>query len=95
MKPFLKRCLVITGCLITGCVVLLTVLVWRFDQPPFDLAILGDLRMGMTPEQVRQVLGSPSSTNDRSWAYSGWMSWPIVYIDFDESGQFSGHRYDH
>ncbi len=95
MKRFLMRLLAIVGCLMAVCVVLFVVLAWRFDQPLFDLARLNDLRMGMSPEQVIDVLGPPSSTYDRSWAYSGWMSWPIVYVYFDESGQFSSHRYDY
>ena len=95
MKRFLMRLLAIVGCLMAVCAVLFMALAWRFDQPPFDLARLNDLQTGMTPEQVRDVLGSPSSTHDRSWAYSGWMSWPIVYINFDESGRFSSHRYDY
>jgi hypothetical protein len=24
-----------------------------------------------------------------------WSSWPIVYVTFDESGAFSGHRHDY
>jgi len=95
MKRFLIRLLAIPGCLMVVCVVLVLALASRFDKPPFDLARLNDLRTGMTVEQVRDVLGSPSSTYDQSWAYSGWMSWPVVYIYFDESGHFSSHRYDH
>lgn len=95
MKQLLMRLLAIVACLMAGCVVLFLVLLWRFDRPPFDLARLDDLRTGMTPEQVRDVLGSPSGTHDRSWSYSGWLSWPIVYIYFDESGRFSRHEYDY
>lgn len=94
MRQKLKIWQVIAGLLLAGCALLAT-LIWRFDQPPFDLAKLGDLRMGMTPEQVREVLGPPTSIYADSWAYSGFLSWPIVYVYFDDSGVLVSHRYDY
>lgn len=94
MKLILKIWKVIAGLLVVGFALLAT-LMWRFDQPPFDLAKLGDLRVGMTPEQVREVLGPPTSIFDDGWSYSGFLSWPIVYVYFDESGVLVSHRYDY
>ncbi|MFT4514602.1 MAG: hypothetical protein ACI89X_000696 [Planctomycetota bacterium] len=94
MKRILSKLLICVGCLLVLGAASLIVAVWRFDQPPFDMARLEHLVPGMTPEQVRHVIGEPSSNYDRSWAYSGWWSWSIVYVAFDESGQYLSHRYD-
>jgi hypothetical protein len=72
----------------------IALVMWRFDRPPFDLSKLDQLNPGMSPDAVRQVLGEPSSKHERCWEYSGWLSWPIVYIEFDESGALKSHRYD-
>jgi hypothetical protein len=78
-------------------------LVWQFEQPPFPLTRLKRLHAGMTTNDVRQVLGAPTSSEIRTddsgrpcteWAYSQSMSWPIVYVYFKPEGTFESHRYD-
>lgn len=80
---------------VLSAVACLVFLVWRFNQTPFDLAMLDKLVPGMTQDQVRQQLGRPSSVFKASWAYSAFMAWPIVYIYFDDSGNYERHEYDH
>ena len=75
-----------------------------FNSPPFPLDRLDDLTTEMTTEEVRSVLGAPSSSWIRTaeeggeyeeWAYSRRFSWPIVYVYFDRDGRFESHRYDY
>lgn len=83
-----------------GLIILLSVLViawaiWNFDQPPFDLARLQQLRPGMSQQEVRQILGAPKSDYGDHWAYSRSMAWPIVYVYFDQSNRFVKSEYDY
>lgn len=68
---------------------------WNFNQPPFRLAKLQTLQRGMSQQQVKQILGEPNSVSDGQWAYSRQLSWPIVYIYFDEQGLFKESVYDY
>src|SRR5262245_48264266 len=75
-------------------------LIWQSDRPPFDLAKLQQLQRGMSQQQVQQVLGEPQSSeagvtsvDGTSWAYSRWMAWPTVYVDFDASGRLERYEY--
>jgi hypothetical protein len=70
-------------------------LLWTFNRPPFDLGLLAQLRPGMSPEDVRQVLGAPSSVASASWVYSRSMAWPMVHIRFDHDGRFKEAEYDY
>jgi hypothetical protein len=76
---------------------------WQIERPPIELSGLEQLHGGMTTNDVRRLLGAPSSawtrTNDSGqaspeWAYSRRMSWPIVYVYFKPDGTFASHRYD-
>jgi hypothetical protein len=69
-------------------------LIWRFDQPPFDLAKLEQLTPGMTQDQVRGILGAPSRQRADSWSYSAFLAWPLVEISFDASGHYVRYRHD-
>ena len=68
---------------------------WQVNRPPFNLTLLERLAPGMTPEEVRAVLGSPTGTHEREWAYSRPLAWPIVYIYFDDSGRYKSSEYDY
>jgi len=77
--------------------------VWQFERPPFALSRLDRLHSGMSTNDVKSVLGTPTSfwvrTNNSGQAYSEWaysrsMSWPIVYVYFKPDGTFESHRYD-
>jgi hypothetical protein len=83
-----------------GLILLLSVMViawaiWNFNQPPFDLARLQQLRPGMSQQEVRQILGPPKSDFGDHWAYSRSMAWPIVYVRFDQSNRFTTSEYDY
>ncbi|MCA9283604.1 MAG: outer membrane protein assembly factor BamE [Phycisphaerales bacterium] len=69
---------------------------WQFNRPPFDPGLLERLEIGMSPEQVRQILGEPRALgpDNRHWRYTAFMAWPIVHVDFDETGFVSGWDYD-
>jgi hypothetical protein len=95
MRRFWSWLLRVTAILAAIAIACLAFVVWQFNQPPFDLARLDHLRPGMTQHHVRQLLGSPSSVYEDSWAYSAFMAWPIVYVYFDDSGAYVSHRYDH
>jgi hypothetical protein len=83
------------GVLLLFCTVGLGWLMWNFNRPPFDLQRLEQLRVGMSQEETRQILGPPTSGDSNSWAYSRPMAWPIVYVRFDESGGFQESEYDY
>lgn len=73
-------------------------MVWtviRFNEPPFNLKKLEQLKVGMAQTEVRDVLGDPSSKYEDSWVYSSSDNWPMVYIFFDAQGKMIEHRYDY
>lgn len=69
-------------------------LVWTFQRPPVDLQLLERLQPGMSAHEVHQILGAPRSKHDAHWVYSRSLSWPIVYVYFDEQQRFRRSRYD-
>lgn len=69
-------------------------LAWQVNRAPFDLDLLKMLEPGMSQAAVRQKLGEPDSIYPDSWSYSRFLAWPIVYIRFDENGQFRESEYD-
>ena len=91
------------ACLALMAVVGMGIFVWQFERPPFALSRLERLQTGMTTNDVRRILGTPTSawlrTNEAGqayleWAYSRTMSWPIVYVYFKADGTLERHRYD-
>ena len=94
MNRIISRVLVVAATSIALGTLGLGILGWQFDRPPFELTKLDGLVPGMSQDQVRDVLGPPSSVFHDSWAYSRMLSWPIVYVYFDESGRYASHRYD-
>ncbi len=91
MKRFAK----ILGVLLVLGLLGFGLLIWNFNRPPFDLARLQQLRPGMSQAEVRGILGAPKSDYGDHWAYSRFMAWPIVYVRFDQSGQFTKSEYDY
>jgi hypothetical protein len=71
-----------------------TWLVWTFHRPPIDLDLLEQLRPGMSSHEVHSILGAPRSRLDAHWVYARPLSWPIVYVYFDENERFHRSRYD-
>lgn len=69
-------------------------LLWTLQRPPLDLALLDRLQPGMTSHEVHSILGAPKSKHAAEWVYARSLSWPIVYVYFDEDQRFSRHRYD-
>jgi hypothetical protein len=97
----MKQSLIAIGCILL--LILIVTVVWSFDRPPLPLSRLERLHTTMTTNEVRHVLGVPSSswirTNEAGftfceWAYSRAHSWPIVYVYFKPDGTFDGYRYD-
>ena len=93
----------IVGTLLVLGVIGFGLLMWNFERPPFSLSRLQQLHPAMSTNDVKRVLGTPTSawirTNQAGeafceWAYSRRMSWPIVYIYFNPDGTFARHRYD-
>ena len=72
----------------------LAVLVWNFDRPPFDMAKLDQMRVGQLETDVEALLGAPGSRYEKTWAYSRFLSWPIVYVEFDDNRRVRSWRYD-
>lgn len=85
----------VLAALIIVLVVGFTSLVWQFNRPPFDLEKLQWLKVGMSQQQVREVLGTPRSDSGESWAYSRFMAWPTVKVRFDESRRLKDWDYDY
>ena len=103
MKRILSIGLGALACLVLIAVIGMGLFVWQFERPPFALSRLEGLQPSMTTNEVRQILGTPTSawlrTNETGelcseWAYSRRMSWPIVYVYFKPDGTFRSHRYD-
>ena len=105
--PVMKRIIFIAlaslACPVLIALIGMGLLVWQFERPPFALSRLERLRPSMTTNEVRQILGTPTSAWLRTdeagqlcseWAYSRSMSWPIVYVYFKPDGTFQSHRYD-
>jgi hypothetical protein len=107
-----------TGVLLLFGVLFIAYAILSFDSPPIPLAKLERLHPKMNTNDVRRLLGAPSSifvssnaeprrvhwsntivTNATPptvhWAYSRLLSWPIVYVYFDENGNYESHVYDH
>ena len=85
-------------------VILLALVFASFNSPPVSLAKLERLHTKMSTNEVRQLLGRPSSIyaeanpggpTSAKWAYSSLLSWPIVYVYFNENGNYERHVYDH
>ena len=75
-------------------IVVIILVGWQFDRPPFDLSKLQELQRGMTQQQVREILGEPQSRDATVWHYSRMMSWPTVHVRFDGNGRVESHDYD-
>jgi len=104
MKRILFICLTTVACLVLIALVGMGIFVWQFERPPFLLSRLERLQTSMTTNDVRQILGAPTSAWQRTneagqvcaeWAYSRRVSWPIVYVYFKADGTFERHRHDH
>lgn len=80
--------------LLAGAAVMLN---WTFNRPPVRMAKLTAIKQGTTREDVQAALGKPTSTYEanRKWAYSRPLGWSIVYVYFDEQGQFEKYEYDY
>lgn len=69
-------------------------LLWTLQRPPIDLTLLERLQPGMSSHEVHTILGAPKAKHSSEWVYSRPLSWPIVYVYFDEDQRFSRSRYD-
>ena len=69
-------------------------LVWNLDQPPFDLTRFESMRVGQSECEVEALLGTPRDRLERTWTYSHELSWPIVYVVFDDDRRVRSWRYD-
>lgn len=69
-------------------------LLWHLQRPPVDLALLDLLRPGMSTHEVHQILGPPKTKRETEWVYAKPLSWPIVYVYFDEQQRFRRSRCD-
>jgi hypothetical protein len=68
-----------------------------FDRPPVALEKLQTIKKGASRETVQTILGTPTATyeTNRTWAYSKPLGWSIVYVYFDEKGNFESYEYDY
>ena len=57
---------------------------------------LRSIPVGATKAEVLQAIGAPSGRHngDTEWSYSRFLAWPIVYVMFDENGQYVEYVYD-
>lgn len=62
------------------------------ERPPFPLARMEQLRVGMTKAEVRALLGDPVNCQGNVWKWS--IGWPIVSVEFDERGRFRSWECD-
>lgn len=67
--------------------VLPLLLALQFNREPFDEAILGRLRPGMSQAEVRSLLGAPRSSEHGYWAYARTFAWPILHVHFAPDGR--------
>ena len=67
---------------------------WIMDAPAVPSRKLAQMRVGMTKEEVRQLLGSPRSDRGNAWQYSR-TTWAILVIQFgpDERVTYFEHDY--
>ena len=70
-------------------------LMWRINQWPVDLDDLDRLEVGMSKDEVRAIVGRPKYDSGSSWTYEQTLSWPLVYIYFDDDNRFARVRLDY
>ena len=80
------------------CITILTGLVafacWNFDQPPRAYHLVDSLQVGMSKQEVQQILGSPDGDFGHSFAYQSSWGWGIFYVYFDKNGKLKEYNYD-
>jgi hypothetical protein len=90
-----ERLGLVAGGLAFAAFTVVVLLIWNFERPPIDLALLERLRAGMSRGEVEAVLGAPTKRfGDREWLYSRRGAWPIVRVWFDAGGGFVRSVYD-
>lgn len=95
MRSIITWLLRILGAGVVLVVVGFAFMLFQFNRPPFDLALLDRLRVGMTQDQVRSILGKAQLEEDGSWHYHRMMAWPIVHVYFDTDDKFKSCSYDY
>jgi hypothetical protein len=85
------------GAIVGIIIVALSCLIWNFNRPPIKQRKLDALPVGADQNYVRKHLGTPDRiyNTNRTWIYSRFLGWSIVYIYFDEKGKFERHRLDY
>lgn len=74
-----------------GCMLLLIGLVARAFVSPVSHEALNALRPGMTPDEVRALLGSPSEVySTGQWTYSKALVFGYVTIHWRDDGTYDG-----
>ena len=81
-------------------ILLLTFVVWFVWQPAVSFSKLNQLTVGMTTNQVQQIIGKPLLDDRNSggkrgkleflWYYENPIHWRVVYIYFDAQSHFTG-----
>jgi outer membrane protein assembly factor BamE (lipoprotein component of BamABCDE complex) len=58
---------------------------------------LEQLSPGMSQEQVRAIIGTPSKIHDngREWVYTKGLSWSMTMVYFDDDGRFVRYVIDY
>jgi outer membrane protein assembly factor BamE (lipoprotein component of BamABCDE complex) len=67
---------------------------------PISMSRLEKVQQGMTFEQVRQLLGSPTSVRHGDegtidWVYSSKWKWCYVMLSFSAEGRYTEYYHDH
>jgi hypothetical protein len=66
---------------------------WAMEMPAVPASKLAQLRVGMSQEEVRQLLGSPSYDKGSQWIYRR-ITWAHLNVFFDASGQVRDFEHD-
>ena len=72
--------------------------IWVMNAPAVPAWKMARLQVGMSKDQVRQLLGEPGRRDlqddgSETWTYSR-MTWAILYVDFDPQGKLAGFVHD-
>lgn len=94
MKPIRRLLVPVAAFAVVLLIVATIAVVARRISPPFDLALIQQLRYGMTEEEVQALLGPPTSKKRLVWIYASPGSWPRVIVDFNSNGEYARCNYN-
>jgi outer membrane protein assembly factor BamE (lipoprotein component of BamABCDE complex) len=66
---------------------------WALQMPAVAPEKMAELQVGMTPDQVRKLLGEPTRDRGKVWQYSR-MTWAILVVRFGPDGRVVHFEHD-